>query len=132
MGSINKVMLIGHVGRPAELRYTPSGQAVATFSLATSEQWTDKSQQRQERTEWHQIEVWGKTAEAIAEYLVKGKQVYVDGKLQTDEYTDKQGEKRKTTKVRAFQMVLLGGARVEKPAHLRDEDVLPVDDSVPF
>jgi single-strand DNA-binding protein len=109
MGSVNKVILVGNLGRDAELRYTPSGAAVAKFSIATTEMWNDKAGQRQERTEWHNIDLWGKQAETLSEYLVKGKQVYVEGRLQTDEYTDKEGVKRKSTKVRCDRVVLLGG-----------------------
>ena len=109
MGSVNKVILVGNLGRDAELRYTPSGAAVAKFSLATTEVWNDKGGQRQERTEWHNIDLWGKQAETLSEYLVKGKQVYVEGRLQTDEYTDKDGNKKKSTKVRCDRVVLLGG-----------------------
>jgi single-strand DNA-binding protein len=109
MGSVNKVILVGNLGRDAELRYTPGGAAVSKFSVATTEVWNDKSGQRQERTEWHNIDLWGKQAESLSEYLVKGKQVYVEGRLQTDEYTDKDGNKRKTTRVRCDRVVLLGG-----------------------
>ena len=108
MGSVNKVILVGNLGRDAELRYTPSGAAVAKFSLATTEVWNDKGGQRQERTEWHNIDLWGKQAETLSEYLVKGKQVYIEGRLQTDEYTDKEGVKRKSTRVRCDRVVLLG------------------------
>ena len=90
-------------------RDTPGGAAVSKFSLATTEEWTDKSGQRQERTDWHNIDLWGKQAESLNEYLRKGKQVYVEGRLQTDEYTDKEGAKRKSTKVRCDRVVLLGG-----------------------
>ena len=109
MGSVNKVILVGNLGRDAEVRYTPGGAAVSKFSIATTEVWNDKSGQRQERTEWHNIDLWGKQAESLSEYLVKGKQVYVEGRLQTDEYTDKDGNKRKSTKVRCDRVVLLGG-----------------------
>src|SRR4029077_1590803 len=109
MGSVNKVILVGNLGRDAELRYTPGGAAVAKFSIATTEVWNDKGGQRQERTEWHTIDLWGKQAESLSEYLVKGKQVYVEGRLQTDEYTDKEGVKRKSTRVRCDRVVLLGG-----------------------
>src|SRR5947208_12325550 len=109
MGSVNKVILVGNLGRDAELRYTPGGAAVSKFSVATTEVWNDKSGQRQERTEWHNIDLWGKQAESLSGYLVKGKQVYVEGRLQTDEYTDKEGNKRKTTRVRCDRVVLLGG-----------------------
>ncbi len=108
-GIVNKVILVGNLGRDAELRYTPGGAAVAKFSLATTEVWNDKGGQRQERTEWHNIDLWGKQAESLSEYLSKGKQVYVEGRLQTDEYTDKDGTKRKSTKVRCDRVVLLGG-----------------------
>ena len=111
MGSVNKVILVGNLGRDAELRYTPGGAAVSKFSVATTEVWNDKSGQRQERTEWHNIDLWGKQAESLSGYLVKGKQVYVEGRLQTDEYTDKDGNKRKTTRVRCDRVVLLGGGR---------------------
>ena len=109
MGSVNKVILVGNLGRDAELRYTPGGAAVSKFSLATTEVWNDKAGQRQERTEWHNIDLWGKQAESLNEYLRKGKQVYIEGRLQTDEYTDKEGMKRKSTKVRCDKVVLLGG-----------------------
>ncbi|MQA30696.1 MAG: single-stranded DNA-binding protein [Luteitalea sp.] len=109
MGSVNKVILVGNLGRDAEIRYTPGGAAVSKFSIATTEVWNDKSGQRQERTEWHTIDLWGKQAESLSEYLLKGKQVYIEGRLQTDEYTDKEGVKRKSTKVRCDRLVLLGG-----------------------
>jgi single-strand DNA-binding protein len=110
MGSVNKVILVGNLGRDAEVRYTPSGAAVAKFSVATTEVWNDKSGQRQERTEWHNIDLWGKQAESLQEYLRKGKQIYLEGRLQTDEYTDKDGIKRKSTRVRCDRVVLLGSA----------------------
>jgi single-strand DNA-binding protein len=109
MGSVNKIILVGNLGRDAELRYTPGGAAIAKFSLATTEKWTDKSGSQQERTEWHNIDLWGKQAETLAEYLTKGKQVYVEGRLQSDEYTDKEGIKRKSIRVRCDRVVLLGG-----------------------
>src|SRR5262249_47328383 len=83
MGSVNKVILIGNLGRDAEVRYTPGGAAIAKFSIATTEMWNDKSGQRQERTEWHNIDLWGKQAESLSEYLQKGKQVFVEGRLQS-------------------------------------------------
>ena len=109
MGSVNKVILVGNLGRDAEIRYTPGGAAVSKFSLATTEKWTDKSGSQQERTEWHNIDLWGKQAETLNDYLRKGKQVYIEGRLQTDEYTDKDGVKRKSTRVRCDRVVLLGG-----------------------
>jgi len=147
MGTLNKVLLIGNLGRDADLKWTAGGTAVAHFSIATSDAWTDKSGNPQERTEWHRITLWGKTADALAEYLTKGKQVYVEGKLQSSEYTDKEGVKRKTTEIRADRIVLLGGGErrtstTTTPVHVRDEDVgygepvtttkADVDDDIPF
>ena len=109
MGSVNKVILIGNLGRDVELRYTPGGTAVATLSLATTDVWNDKSGQRQEKTEWHRVVLWGKTAETLQEYLLKGRQIYVEGKLQTRKWDDKDGNKRYTTEVKSDRVVLLGG-----------------------
>jgi single-strand DNA-binding protein len=109
MGSVNKVILVGNLGRDAELRYTPGGAAVATLNMATTEIWNDKSGQRQEKTEWHRVVLWGKTAESLSEYLTKGKQVYVEGKLQTRQWDDKDGNKRYTTEIKGDRVVLLGG-----------------------
>ena len=83
MGSVNKVILVGNLGRDADLRYTPSGAPIAKFSIATTEVWNDKGGQRQERTEWHNVDLWGKQAESLKEYLIKGKQVFVEGRLQS-------------------------------------------------
>jgi single-strand DNA-binding protein len=109
MGSVNKVILVGNLGRDAELRYTPGGAAVATLNMATTEVWNDKSGQRQEKTEWHRVVLWGKSAESLAEYLTKGKQIYVEGRLQTRQWDDKDGNKRYTTEIRGDRIVLLGG-----------------------
>ena len=109
MGSVNKVILVGNLGRDAELRYTPGGAAVAKVSIATTEVWTDKSGERKDKTEWHSVDIWGKQAETLSEYLTKGKQVYVEGRLQTREWTDKDGNKRKTTDIKADRVVLLSG-----------------------
>ena len=109
MGSVNKVILVGNLGRDAELRYTPGGAAVATLNLATTEMWNDKQGQRQEKTEWHRVVLWGKQAESLQEYLTKGKQIYVEGRLQTRKWTDKEGKDRYNTEVRADRVVLLGG-----------------------
>src|ERR1700682_877245 len=98
-GSVNKVILVGNLGRDPEVRYTPGGQAVANFTVATNEAWTDKAGQKQERTEWHRIVVWGKSAENCAEYLSKGGQVFVEGRLQTREWTNKEGAKQYTTEI---------------------------------
>jgi single-strand DNA-binding protein len=109
MGSVNKVILVGNLGRDAEKRYTPSGAVVATINMATTEVWTDKAGQRQEKTEWHRVVLWGKPAESLSEYLTKGKQIYVEGRLQTRTWDDKDGNKRYTTEIRGDRIVLLGG-----------------------
>ncbi len=109
MGSVNKVILVGNLGRDAEVRHTSGGTAVATLSLATTDVWTDKGGQRQEKTEWHRVVLWGKTAETLQEYLLKGRQIYVEGRLQTRQWDDRDGNKRYTTETRADRVVLLGG-----------------------
>jgi single-strand DNA-binding protein len=109
MGSVNKVILVGNLGRDAELRYTPGGAAVATLNMATTEVWNDKGGQRQEKTEWHRVVLWGKQAESLSEYLTKGKQIYIEGRLQTRQWDDKDGNKRYTTEIRADRVTLLGG-----------------------
>jgi single-strand DNA-binding protein len=109
MASVNKVILVGNLGRDPELRYTQSGQAVANFTLATNESWTKKSGEREERTEWHRIIAWARTAELCAEYLAKGRTVYVEGRLQTREWEDKEGQKRRTTEIVAQTVQFLGG-----------------------
>src|SRR5262245_11707246 len=109
MGSVNKVILVGNLGRDAELRYTPGGAAVATLNMATTEVWNDKQGQRQEKTEWHRVVLWGKSAESLTEYLTKGKQIYVEGRLQTRQWDDKDGNKRYTTEIRGDKIVLLSG-----------------------
>ena len=106
---VNKVILIGNLGNDPEVRYTQGGQAVANFRIATTEQWTGKDGQQQERTEWHNIVVWGKSAENCGKYLSRGRQVYVDGRLQTREWQDKEGQKRYTTEVVANDIQFLGG-----------------------
>lgn len=109
MGSVNKVILVGNLGRDAELRYTPGGAAVATLNLATTEVWNDKSSgQKQEKTEWHRIVLWGKSAESLSEYLTKGKQIYVEGRLQTRKWQDKDGNDKYTTEIVADRMQMLG------------------------
>jgi single-strand DNA-binding protein len=109
MGSVNKVILVGNLGRDSELRYTPGGAPVATLNIATTEVWNDKGGQKQEKTEWHRVVLWGKTAESLNEYLVKGKQIYIEGRLQTRQWDDKDGNKRYTTEIRGDRVVLLGG-----------------------
>ena len=109
MGSVNKVILVGNLGRDAELRSTTSGTSVATISIATTDVWNDKTGNKQEKTEWHRVVLWGKTAETLQEYLLKGRQIYVEGRLQTREWQDRDGNKRYTTETRADRVVLLGG-----------------------
>ncbi len=109
MASVNKVILVGNLGRDPELRYTQSGQAVANFTLATNEKWKDKEGNSQERTEWHRIIVWGKSAENCAQYLQKGRSVYVEGRLQTRDWEDREGNKRTTTEIVAQTVQFLGG-----------------------
>lgn len=108
MSGVNKVILVGNVGRDPEVRFTPSGTAVANFSLATNEVWTSKTGERQERTEWHRIVVWGKQAQLAGEWIKKGRQLYVEGSLQTRDWEDRNGQKRTTTEVKAQRFVLLG------------------------
>jgi single-strand DNA-binding protein len=107
--SVNKVILVGRLGQNPEVRYTPSGAAVANFSIATNENWMDKSGQKQERTEWHRIVVWGKTAENCAQFLTKGRQIYVEGRLQTRQWQDKDNQTKYTTEVQAQTVQFLGG-----------------------
>src|SRR5260370_13953735 len=115
-GSVNKVIVVGNLGRDPEVRYTPGGQAVANFTVATNEAWTDKAGQKQERTEWHRIVVWGKSAENCGEYLSKGRQVFIEGRLQTREWTNKEGVKVYTTEIVANQVLFLqGGERGQGP-----------------
>ena len=109
MGSVNKAILVGNLGRDAEMRFTAGGTPVATVSLATTERFTDREGQKKEDTQWHRIVIWGKTAESLHEYLTKGKQIYVEGKIQTRKWTDKEGKEVTTTEIRADRIVLLGG-----------------------
>ena len=108
MASVNKVILIGNLGRDPEVRYMPSGDAVANITIATTETWKDKAGEKQEQTEWHRVAMFGKTAEIAGEYLKKGSQVYIEGKLQTRKWTDKEGQERYTTEIRADRMQMLG------------------------
>jgi single-strand DNA-binding protein len=109
MASVNKVILVGNLGKDPEVRYTPSGQAVAKFPLATTDTWTDQGGQRQEKTEWHNVVVWGKQAENCGQYLAKGRQVYLEGSIRSRSYDDKEGNKRYITEVVAQRVQFLGG-----------------------
>jgi single-strand DNA-binding protein len=108
MASLNKVMLIGNLGKDPEVRYTTSGSAVASFPLATSERFKNKSGEWEERTEWHNIVMWGRQAEIAGEYLAKGKTVYLEGRLQTRKWQDKEGRDRYSTEIVAERMQMLG------------------------
>lgn len=109
MGSVNLVILIGNLGRDAEIKHTPSGATVATCTLATTKQWKNSHGEKKEKTEWHRVVIWGKTADAVGQYLKKGKQVSIEGELQTRQWDDKDGNKRYTTEIHANRVVLLGG-----------------------
>jgi single-strand DNA-binding protein len=128
-GGVNKVILVGNLGADPEVRFTPSGQAVANFRIATGESWTDKNGQKQDRTEWHRIVVWGKLAELCGEYLAKGRQCFVEGRLQTREWTDKENRKNYTTEVVANNVVFLGsrdaGANRTRPRNGSEEYAQP-------
>lgn len=109
MAGVNKAIIVGRLGKDPEIRYTQDGQAVANFTVATSEQWRDKNTgEKRERTEWHRIVAWGRTAEICGEYLAKGKQIYIEGRIQTREWEDKDGIRRYTTEIVVSQMQMLG------------------------
>ena len=108
-GGGNKVILIGNLGSDPELRYTPGGQAVCDLRMATNESWTDKNGQKQERTEWHRVVFWGKPAEILKQYVAKGQRLYVEGRLQTRSWEDKEGNKRYSTEVVGNDFMFLGG-----------------------
>ena len=142
-GSVNKVILIGNLGSDPELRFTPSGVQVANFSLATSESWTDKAGERQERAEWHRIVLWRRLAEVAGQYLKKGSKIYIEGKLQTRSWEDQNGQKRYTTEVVANSMEMLEGGQAavtaeadmassDSPAGVPVSAGVPSDDGLPF
>ena len=111
MASVNKVILLGNLGRDPETRYTTGGDAVTNLSIATSEQWKDKNGEKQERTEWHRVVLFGRQAEIAGEYLKKGRSVYIEGRLQTRKYTDKDGVEKYSTEIVGDRMQLIGGGR---------------------
>jgi single-strand DNA-binding protein len=113
-GSVNKVILIGHLGADPEIRYTQGGAPVANLRIATNESWTNKNGQKEERTEWHRVVAWSKLAELAGQYLSKGRQIYVEGRLQTRSWDDKEGNKRYATEVVATNIQFLGGASERK------------------
>jgi len=155
MGSVNKVILVGNLGADPDLKYTPSNRPVCNLSVATNEVWKDKSGEKQERVEWHRVNVWGDQAENCQKFLAKGRMVYIEGKLQTRKWQDKEGKDRYTTEIIADRVVFLGGGDGESRqgagqqssgkrgwgegqgsrAQHREERASnppPVDDDVPF
>ena len=144
--AVNKVILIGNLGRDPEIRYTTGGQAVANFTIATTEKYTNKSGERQEDTEWHRIVAWGRLAEICGEYLSKGRMVYIEGSIKTRSWEDKEGNTRYTTEIVARNMQMLGGqvgqggrsegssSRDDKmPADFDiEDDSFSGDDDIPF
>lgn len=126
---VNKVILVGNLGANPEVRYTQSGQTVANLRIATTERWTDKSGQKQEATEWHRVVVWGRQAEIVSQYLTKGRQVYVEGRIRTRQWQDQSGQKRYSTEIVAQNVQMLGGRSEQRGP---DDDVaatVPSDDS---
>ena len=111
MGSVNKAILVGNLGRDAEMRFTAGGTPVATVSIATTERFTDRDGQKREDTQWHRIVIWGKTAESLHEYLTKGKQIYVEGRIEYRQWQDKDGQTRYSTEINVRELLMLGGAR---------------------
>jgi single-strand DNA-binding protein len=139
MASVNKVILIGNLGADPELRYTPAGTPVASFNIATTERWRNKEGQPQENTEWHRIVLWSRQAEIAKEYLRKGSSVYIEGRLQTRNYEDKDGVKRYVTEIVGMRMQLLGarGAQPDEggpsePPPPPQKDLDAEDDDLPF
>ena len=115
MGSVNKVIIVGNLGADPEVRYMDSGEAVCGFSVATSESWTDKAGEKQERTEWHKVSVFNKLAVLCGEYLAKGRKVYVEGKIQTRQWEDKDGATRRTTEIKAREVTFLSARSEAQP-----------------
>jgi len=130
---VNKVILVGNLGQDPELRHTSGGAAVATLSVATSRKWKDKNDKLQEETEWHKVVVWNKQGEACAQYLAKGKQVYVEGRIHTNKYEDKEGVTRYSTEIIAENVKFLGGKSEGSGGSRRGgEAPPPSDDDLPF
>jgi single-strand DNA-binding protein len=139
MAGVNKVILVGKLGKDPEVKYTPSGVTVAQFSIATSDEWKDKETgEKQERTEWHRIVAWRRLAEICGEYLRKGSQVYIEGKIQTRQWEDRDGNKRYTTEIVAQNMQMLSSANKSARAEPHDpgfpteEPITIPEDDIPF
>jgi single-strand DNA-binding protein len=145
MAAVNKAIILGNLGRDPEVRFTQSGRAVANFTVATTDTWFDQENGRQERTDWHNIVVWGKQAETCGQYLSKGRQVYVEGRIQTRSYDDRDGNKRYVTEIVAQRVQFLGGGGGEGRSSGQYESggagsgaggyeapPVPDDDDVPF
>ncbi len=140
MRNINKVILVGHVGRDAEVRYGPTGNPIAVFSLATTDVWTDQNGKRNEKTEWHRIVSWGKLAEFCRQYITKGKFIWVEGSIRTNSWKDRDGNQRTTYEIRARDIAILEPKEmkptVEEAASLPEAPItedLPIsDDDIPF
>lgn len=147
MASVNKVILIGNLGRDPEIRYMPSGDALASLAVATTHTWKDKSGEKQEQTEWHRVSMFGRLAEIAGEYLKKGSQVYIEGRIQTKKYTDKDGVEKYSTEIIANEMKMLGGrdagsseprqapqqqARQPAPAAQQGGSFDDLEDDIPF
>lgn len=120
MASVNKVILVGNLGADPEMRYLPSGEAVANLRVATTDQWKDKDGNKQEATEWHRVSFFGRQAEVCGQYLKKGSQIYVEGSIRTRKWQDKEGQDRYTTEVRGDRMQMLGGRQGMGDAPPRD------------
>ncbi|HXN14812.1 MAG TPA: single-stranded DNA-binding protein [Usitatibacter sp.] len=129
MAAVNKVILLGNLGRDPEVRYTPDGIAIANVSLATTESWKDRSQAPHEKTEWHRVSFFGKLAEIVGQYLKKGSQIYVEGRLRTRKWTDKEGHEKFTTEVVADRMQMLGRSPGGELSAESEHD--PLDRSAP-
>ena len=129
MSGVNKVILVGNLGANPEMRFTQGGQPIANLRIATTERWTDRAGQKQEATEWHRVVLFGKTAEIAGQYLTKGRQVYIEGRIRTRQWQDQQGQKRYTTEIVATNMTLLGGRGERAPED--QAATVPPDDSMP-
>ena len=137
MASLNKIIIIGHLGRDPESRYMPSGEQITSISVATTESWKDKSGNKQEQTEWHRISFFGKLAEIAGQYLKKGSQVYVEGRIRTRKYTDRDGVERYQTQIIADTMQMLGGKPDQSGgrnsySEAKETGRMPQDDDIPF